>query len=228
MIGVVVPVHNEEHLLGACLEAIASAAAHPDLDGEPVTILAALDSCTDGSAAIAAAYGVVTLEVDSHRVGAARAAGAERAVALGARWIACTDADTQVAPDWLSAQLMLDADAVCGVISVDDWSEHPDDVRRKFLELYTHADGHRHIHGANMGFSTQAYLRAGGFAPLAVSEDISLVQALIDSGARIAWSAAPRVTTSSRLRGRLRGGFADYLRKLDDRHHFAPGLLLPE
>ncbi len=78
-----------------------------------------------------------------------------------------------------------------------------------------------------MGFSTEAYLWAGGFAPLAVSEDVSLVQALLGSGARIAWSAAPRVTTSARFLGRLSGGFADYLRRLDDRQSFE-GLLQPE
>ncbi|MEO8630847.1 MAG: glycosyltransferase, partial [Betaproteobacteria bacterium] len=65
MIGVVVPVHNEERLLGACLEAIVSAAAHPALDEEAVTIVVALDSCTDRSAEIAETYGVVTLKVDS-------------------------------------------------------------------------------------------------------------------------------------------------------------------
>ncbi|MEO8630862.1 MAG: glycosyltransferase family 2 protein, partial [Betaproteobacteria bacterium] len=158
------------------------------------------------------------LKVDSRLVGAARAAGAARAVALGSRWIACTDADTRVAPDWLAAQLLLDADAVCGLISVDDWSEHSDEVRLAFLQRYNDADGHRHIHGANMGFSTEAYLRAGGFAPLSVSEDVSLVHALAGSGARIAWSAAPRVMTSARLESRARGGFADYLRDLGEHH----------
>ena len=58
----------------------------------------------------------------------------------------------------------------------------------------------------------QAYQRAGGFEPLACSEDVALVEALQRSGATIAWSAAPRVMTSARTDARARGGFGDTLR----------------
>ncbi|HUD32119.1 MAG TPA: glycosyltransferase family 2 protein, partial [Variovorax sp.] len=67
------------------------------------------------------------------------------------------------------------------------------------------------IHGANLGVSAEAYERVGGFRPLACSEDVALVEALQASGARIAWSAAPRVTTSARADARARGGFGDTL-----------------
>jgi hypothetical protein len=67
------------------------------------------------------------------------------------------------------------------------------------------------VHGANLGVSAQAYLRAGGFAPLACSEDVALVEQLQATGARIAWSAAPRVVTSARRASRARGGFGDTL-----------------
>jgi thymidine phosphorylase len=67
------------------------------------------------------------------------------------------------------------------------------------------------VHGANLGVSAEAYLRAGGFQALACSEDVALVEALKASGARIAWSAAPRVTTSARTNARARGGFGDTL-----------------
>ena len=49
--------------------------------------------------------------------------------------------------------------------------------------------------------------RAGGFEPLPSSEDVALVRALEAVGARIAWSAAPRVVTSSRHESRAPGGF---------------------
>jgi hypothetical protein len=75
-------------------------------------------------------------------------------------------------------------------------------------------DGHRHIHGANLGISATAYLRAGGFPPLACHEDVHLVSQLERCGARIAWSCRPRVTTSTRLECRAVGGFGDYLRSL--------------
>jgi hypothetical protein len=107
--------------------------------------------------------------------------------------------------------LALDAEAVCGSICVDDWSAHPQHVRDYFRQTYVDADGHQHVHGANLGVSAQAYRRAGGFAPLACSEDVALVARLLETGAHVVWSAAPRVVTSARLASRARGGFGDTL-----------------
>ena len=226
MIGVIVPAHNEERELERCLAAVRAAAADPALGGEAVRVVVVLDSCSDGSRAIVrrhAKHGrrgvdgacvVEGLVVASRNVGAARAAGAARLLALGARWLAFTDADTRVAPAWLAAQLGLEVDVVCGTVAVDDWSPHLDDagaLRRYFRRGYTDADGHRHIHGANLGVSAAAYLRAGGFEPLACSEDVALVAALERCGARFAWSSAPRVVTSARRNARAAGGFGDTL-----------------
>ncbi|WP_322101620.1 glycosyltransferase [Paraburkholderia sp. J41] len=211
MIGIVIPAHNEAALLGPCLAAAQEAARHPALGGETVRLLLVLDSCTDGSAAIARRMEVETLTVDARNVGAARAAGARRLLELGARWLAFSDADSRVAPDWLAAQLALGADAVCGSVMVDDWSTHPSRTRATWQARYRDADGHRHVHGANLGVSAQAYRRAGGFAPLACGEDVALVDLLSASGAVIAWSAAPRVVTSARTDARVRGGFGDTL-----------------
>lgn len=211
MIGVIVPAHNEEALLAPCLAALFHAARHEALAGESVRIVVVLDTCDDFSGAIARAYGVETLTLEARNVGIARAAGADLLLAGDARWLAFTDGDSRVSAGWLVAQLSLQADAVCGSIAVDDWSAHPHSVREYFCRTYVDADGHRHIHGANLGVSAAAYRRAGGFPPLACSEDVALVQRLIASGARIAWSAAPRVTTSARAVARARGGFGDTL-----------------
>ncbi|MEG2029843.1 MAG: glycosyltransferase [Janthinobacterium sp.] len=222
MIGVVVPVHDEEACLGACLEALRAAATCALLAGEAVGIVIVLDACSDGSQRIAHAHAMHAdarwrldcIAIDRRNVGAARAAGAQLLLQRGARWLAFTDADTRVSPTWLSTQLGLHADAVCGSVGVDDWSPHEhsaDALRAHFERSYTDADDHRHIHGANLGVCASAYLRAGGFAPLACSEDVALVAALQASGARIAWSAAPRVTTSARRNARARGGFGDTL-----------------
>lgn len=214
MIGIVVPAHNEERDIGETVAALLLAAAHPALLGEKVEVLVVLDSCSDATGAIARFGGARTLAVDARNVGRARAAGAERLLAEGARWLAFTDADTRVSPEWLVRQLELGADAVCGSIGVDDWSVHgcyADALRGHFARTYTDADGHRHIHGANLGVSAEAYVRAGGFPALACSEDVALVEALQATGARIAWSAAPRVSTSARHDARARGGFGDTL-----------------
>lgn len=219
MIGIIIPAHNEERYLDACLHAARIAAGHSALCGEPVRITVALDSCTDGSLAIVAQHaaqeqGIDGICVDAHNVGIARAAGARHLLKFGARWLAFTDADTQVSPDWLVQQLRLNVDVVCGTVAVNDWSPHHDDaelLRSHFRNSYTDADGHRHIHGANLGVSAAAYLRAGGFEPLACSEDVALVEALQRSGAQFAWSAAPRVNTSARRDAKARGGFGDTL-----------------
>ncbi|WP_133645915.1 glycosyltransferase [Paraburkholderia flava] len=211
MIGIAIPVHNEAALLAACLASVRAAAAHPQLRGEAVYTVVVLDACTDDSHAIALEYGVALLHVDARNVGHARATGAAALLAAGARWLAFTDADTRVCADWLVAQLLLGADAVCGPVSVDDWSDHPPHVRETFYRMYVDADGHRHVHGANLGVTANAYRRAGGFPPLACSEDAALVDLLIATGASIAWSAAPRVVTSARKESRARGGFGDTL-----------------
>jgi len=214
MIGVVIPAHNEEQHIAAALVAIQHAAHHPGLMGEPVQVLVVLDSCSDATGAIASAAGVQTMAVTVRNVGSARAVGTTQLIKAGARWLAFTDADTIVSPEWLVKQLEQKADAVCGSIGINDWSMHgdqADNIRLHFARTYHDVDGHRHIHGANLGVSTEAYLRAGGFRPLACSEDVALVEALQASGARIAWSAAPRVSTSARADARARGGFGDTL-----------------
>ncbi|MCD2517104.1 glycosyltransferase [Massilia sp. G4R7] len=228
MIGVAIPAHNEEAFLGACLDALLAAARDPALDGEAVTVLVVLDACTDGSAQVVqdclprfAAVGVALdcIEVDERRVGAARAAGARHLLDAGARWLAFTDADTRVAPGWLAAQLALNADVVCGSVAVDDWSPHgqtAEALRAHFDGFYQDRDGHRHIHGANLGVSAAAYRAAGGFEAVPCHEDVLLVRALEGIGARFAWSARPRVFTSARVDARARDGFGDTLLRMLD------------
>jgi glycosyltransferase involved in cell wall biosynthesis len=215
MIGILIPAHNEEDLLEDCLQAALLAAQHERLDGETVEILVVLDSCTDRSSDIVSTYPVHCLAIEARNVGQARAAGAHFLLERGARWISCSDADSRVAHDWLVAQLALDVDAVCGTVTVEAWHESFDESAQiRYHQHYQARDGHRHIHGANLGISAEAYQRAGGFEPLACDEDVQLVRQLERCGANIAWSHRPQVLTSARLDSRARGGFGDYLRDL--------------
>jgi glycosyltransferase involved in cell wall biosynthesis len=215
MIGILIPAHNEEVLLDECLSAALRASKHALLAGEPVEVLVVLDSCTDRSAHIVGRYPVLNLQIEARNVGQARAAGARLLLERGARWIACSDADSRVADDWLVAQLGLGADAVCGTVTVEHWHESFDQAAQiRYHSHYRGCDGHRHIHGANLGISADAYRWAGGFQPLACDEDVQLVRELELSGANIAWSHRPQVHTSARLDSRARGGFGDYLRQL--------------
>jgi glycosyltransferase involved in cell wall biosynthesis len=222
MIGIIIPAHDEAGHIGACVTAAKHAASHHQLLGEDVRVIVVVDHCTDETAEIAQTLGAEVVSVSARNVGVARAEGARHALSLGARWLAFTDADSVVADDWLVRQLDLCAEVVCGVISIHDWSPHLAAVREHFARTYTDADGHRHIHGANMGVSAAAYLRVGGFAPLEHSEDVALVEALIADGARIAWSAAPRVVTSARTDFRARKGFGATLVDVSRRYFLAP------
>lgn len=215
MIGVIVPAHDEEKLIEACLLSIRRASRHADLQGEEVKILVVIDACTDATGPLARHSGASTVDVTCRNVGMARKIGADLLVAQGARWLAFTDADSEVSPDWLACQLALETDVVCGTVSVADWSDYGESLQRHFELTYSDRDGHAHIHGANLGVSTQAYLAAGGFEGVETGEDVALVDALRRNGATIAWSAAPRVVTSARAAFRAPSGFGATLQRID-------------
>ncbi|EJM15491.1 glycosyl transferase [Pseudomonas sp. GM21] len=214
MIGVVIPAHNEQRHITACLASILIAARHPGLTGQQVSVLVVLDDCSDNTGQLVAGQGVAKLDVSFRNVGKARATGAEALLNAGAQWLAFTDADTVVPHDWLARQIEFKADAVCGTVEVDSWTEHGDLVRSKYLELYQFIENHRHIHGANLGLSAEAYRNAGGFQHLAAHEDVHLIADLERVGARIVWTATNPVVTSARRDFKGRGGFGDYLTAL--------------
>jgi glycosyltransferase involved in cell wall biosynthesis len=215
MIGVVVPAHNEEVEIGACLASLMAATSAPELLGEPVMVVVVLDDCSDDTGAIADGFGVATIAVQVRNVGIARSIGAAKCLEAGARWLAFTDADTVVSAAWLVAQLGQCSDVVCGTVGVKDWNGFHPGTRLHHESHYRDVDGHRHIHGANLGVSAPAYLKAGGFQPLETSEDVALVEALRVTGATIAWSAAPRVETSTRRQFRAPAGFGATLLRMD-------------
>lgn len=217
---VVIPAHDEEQLLPACLDALGLAAVRSPV---PVDVLVVLDACRDATAATALAGGAEILAVEGRNVGAARAAGAAEALAgaVPARtWLACTDADTRVPPYWIERQLDhadRGADVVTGTVQVDDWAEWPSDTTTAYLAAYRRGvtgDRHPHVHGANLGLTGAAYLRAGGFPPIRTSEDRALVRAAERAGLRVARATDVPVLTSARRSARASGGFSDHLHDL--------------
>ncbi|MGH3721655.1 MAG: glycosyltransferase [Pseudonocardiaceae bacterium] len=209
------PAHNEAELLPACLAALRRAAATVDV---PVHLLVVLDACSDRTAE--AAGDAEVLAVWERNVGAARRAGFTHLLhELGADrvWLASTDADTQVPKGWLADQLThahRGADAVAGMVSVADWSEHPPTTAERFRRLHHHVTGHYHVHGANLGISARSYVTVDGFPPLPAHEDIALVAALKRTGHRVLHAADPPVITSARRHARATEGFADFLIQL--------------
>jgi glycosyltransferase involved in cell wall biosynthesis len=220
LVGIVVPARDEELLLPACLDALEIALAA--LVGVRTEVVVSLDRCVDGSAAVVASYPwVQAVEADAGNVGTARGRGVARVLeqATGVPpeqiWLATTDADSVVPPDWLTTQLALAGqgwEVVVGTVDVDDWSGHPPETGPRWLASYRHVEHHPHVHGANLGCSAAAYLDAGGWSPLASDEDVALLAALAHR--RVIRTATIPVLTSSRRDPRANGGFGDTLRDL--------------
>lgn len=212
-IGIVIPAHNEEQHLSACLQSIQQAIQH--IGHDRVEILVVLDSCTDHSRLMVESHQVNWIECDYACVGKARDLGIRHLIHQGVTWIACTDADTIVNPDWLLRQMQHQpTDAICGIVVLDDLNPLSIPQQQKYLTHYQDSMDHQHIHGANLSFSVDAYLQAGGFEPIPCHEDVSLIQKFMTQCCKITWSNLVRVTTSSRLQGRAPQGLSHFLKQL--------------
>lgn len=224
-IGIVIPAHNEGDSIAECLGSIKTAIEQlpPYIEAFAIVVL---DSCTDDTLIKVRAAGIDPINCDYRCVGRVRDAGIRQAIDQGATWIACTDADSIVTTDWLVQQVThilqhIDAkpsiDMICGVVSIDQWDHLTPKTKEDYLAHYQDKMGHRHIHGANLSFSSEAYLKLGGFAPLPCHEDVDLVNRFESQGCNILWSNKVRVITSSRLQARAKEGFAAFLNNLERR-----------
>lgn len=225
-VGIVIPARDEEVLLPACLDAVDEAVrALHDTHPEILTrVFVVLDACRDRSAQVVAGrHDVTTVVTQARNVGLARALGVSAAAdwAMDSRtdagtealWLANTDGDSAVPRHWLLAQVRMAGEG--RELVVGSVEPHPGDLTAEELALWRarhiSADGHEHVHGANLGFSWDAYESVGGFAPIPTHEDVELVGAMRRAG--VSWIASGRmaVTTSGRRVARAPGGFAHYL-----------------
>lgn len=222
-VGIIVPAHDEEALIGSCLDALERARVRVASHVATYLVLV-LDHCRDRTRMIAEkhAYGEQrVIEVDFANVGKARAAGAEEALRHFEHhdprrvWLATTDADSRVSPDWLLKQLAAadsGADALAGTIEVDSCGRFAPSYVEAFKRFYAAGgDAHPHVHGANLGVRADAYQQAGGFAALATGEDHALWNTLRRCGRHVVSQRDVRVITSGRLQARAPLGFAHFL-----------------
>ncbi len=177
----------------------------------------------------------VTLTGAQAHVGRARQlamdAACARLVAAEDGLILSTDADTEPAPDWLAANTREAerADAVGGraMLHADERGALAPGVRRLYLldigyrraleelcalyapEAWDPFPRHHHQFGASLAVTARAYAHVGGLPAERTSEDVALVDALRQSGARLRHSPAVQVRTSARAVGRAEGGLAD-------------------
>lgn len=225
-VGVVIPARDEEDSIVACLDSILAALdTCPDVHESWVVVVA--DCCGDRTAGLARerldGRGKV-IDCSAASPGSARSRGAAEVLAHFAGhsptqvWIANTDADSSVSPDWISQQLRLAEQGLCGVagiVRVSSVEGQDAAVMHEVLADYTiNLNGtHPHVHGANLGIRADAYIDVGGWSDLTVAEDHCLWRRVRAHGWPTIAAVSSVVFTSGRLHGRAIGGFADTLRR---------------
>jgi hypothetical protein len=231
---VVVPARNEEDLIGSCLRALAT---QDHVAYEEYEVLLILDRCTDGTESRARQVATDHPRLRLHLLdGPGEGSGPARRVGMDAAcarllWvgrpeglIACTDADTVVASDWLLAQLRAlsrGARAIGGRIELADDGSLPERVSRRHAEqgrlrherLLSEPDPkgeaqHWQFSGASLGLEARVYREIGGLEPLNALEDEGLESALLEHHVPIERLLSVRVTTSPRLVGRASRGLS--------------------
>lgn len=240
---VAIPARNEAACIVACLEAL-NGQVGARLDD--IVLLA--NNCTDDTAAIARSvelHPMTRLHVveralppDIANAGMARRLAMAAAVPFAGRngILLTTDADGQVDPDWLGANLAAmagGADVVAGWAELHpiDWGNiptrlHEDDAQECAYdklcdEIHARLDPdpfdplprHTQHSGASIAVTASAYARCGGIPAVASGEDRALIAALRGVDARIRHAPEVRVVVSGRILGRAVGGMADTIRR---------------
>lgn len=229
---VVVPAADEQEHISACLRAL-DAARHRLRRQRPhvaVRVVVVLDDCRDDTAQRLADHPhVEVLHVLQRCVGAARRAGAALAqpssvgslehTSLEHIWIANTDADSVVPPDWLVGICRAADDGFHAVVgTVVPNAGLATELRQEWHRRHDLIEGHGHVHGANLSVRADVYFDVGGWSALRTGEDRDLLRRLQRRPATaVLRTALQPVLTSSRPDGRAPEGFSAYLRALADR-----------
>jgi Glycosyl transferase family 2 len=249
---VAIPVRDEEERLPACLRALSLQRDRSGRSIPPtlVRIVVFANNCTDQSARLARKLGgalLLDVRVVEARLPASSAhAGAARRTAmdLAEAWleeggerdgvILTTDADSQVAPNWIAENLSAfeaGAEAVLGRIDLNGEGKFlpealhrrgalEDAYERLLTELSWLLDplehdpwpNHATISGASLGVTRAAYCRVGRLPRVPLGEDKALIALLSRHDARIRHCPSVHVVTSGRTDGRAPGGVAETLR----------------
>jgi glycosyltransferase involved in cell wall biosynthesis len=219
---VAIPARDEAESIVACLASIDRAAAGCT---QTVRVVVAADRCRDDTAELAAGFtaahcSVTVLTRRWTGVSAARAAAV--AVGLGDAaegwWIANTDADCRVPPDWLARQIDLarrHVHAVAGIVRIDPGVSSSLLAERFRRHYAVGTTRHRHVHAANLGICVEAYRAVGGWPPhSALGEEHHLWRRLRQGRFDTVQDSELWVFTSHRTHSRVIGGFATRLRHL--------------
>jgi GT2 family glycosyltransferase len=239
-IAIVIPARNEAARIADCLTALAGQVSERV---RVILVVNNTTDGTAGLARKVASGNGINLSVlectlAAHEgVGTARRMGCDHALRnmQGLRSLLTTDADCIVAPDWIARNLahLDEADAVCGriepmaseteiLVRVDTHLGVLEATYRRLVQDFfaRHVPGHAEIAGthgeaagATLALTREAYVMAGGFAPVKCGEDRRLVRALRRAGARVRHVDDVTVQASCRLTGRAPGGMSDALKE---------------
>lgn len=240
---VAVPIQNEVDRIGGCLAALARQEG-----AGPFAAVLLVNNTTDGTAELIRSLLPIlpfrATVVEHEFPPELRSAGHARQMAMfiaamqaveGAA-VLCTDADGQVAPDWLAnnlRHLRAGADAVAGRITVDPIEaalipQHLHDADAQecaYADLLDELDTlmdpdpadpwprHTEHSGASICVTLDAFREAGGIPAIPAGEDRAFFDALRRIDARIRHAPDVMVTVSGRLQGRAKGGMADTIRR---------------
>lgn len=249
---VIIPAKNEAATIEPTLQALRKQTnlRSESLDPASYAVTVLANNCTDATADIvrtyAARHPTFRLRVEERHfppeqanIGTARRtlfdAACAKFEADGIDGIvASTDADTQVAPDWIAttmAEFATGVDAVGGriLLSPDGLEGLGSELRRLHLldtgyrillaNLEALVDPqpcdpfprhHQHF-GASLAVRVSAYRRAGGIPAVETLEDMAFFERLTQSDARVRHSPRVRAFTSGRRDGRVPMGLSTQL-----------------
>lgn len=216
-LSVVLPTYNREPLLRRAVTALLRQSAPP----ASYEIVVVNNNCTDGTAAMLASIEDARVRVlRETRQGLSHARNAGLA-ASRAEFVAFTDDDVEVAPDWVERLLEAfdahpEADGVGGRVMPAWDGDPPGWLTRAHwgpLALQDHGDGERvfdratpiGLIGANVAFRRSVFERIGGFAEhvqrvkdgIGSTEDHELLNRLYAAGGRTIYS--PRIVAYARV-----------------------------
>lgn len=236
---VIVPARDEAERIEACLAALAAAAAQ--VSG-PTRVVVVDDGSTDGTAELARSAlggwgaGHRVIPGPAAGVGWARRTGFEQALSElaggGEALLATTDADSQVAPDWLAVlHHRLDDGhvVIAGDVQLSPGAD-PRLSRARARRLRTRVRAlppaesgaaHPHFAGSNLAFAAETLRRLGPLPTPRSLEDEAILHRCRTLGIPVLRDAAAVVATSARLEGRAPGGLAAALTA--DAAALAPG-----
>ena len=182
--------------MASALAALGVAMAHPALAEVPCRLAVVFDSCTDDTSDIVRTWSSgltgpppLLVTTQSASVGVARRIGC---TVLLRRWrdrnprhlwLATTDADSEVPPDWLAVQMRRHDegyDLWAGRVAVVDSSSRPIGTAREWSLRYDIETAP--IHGASLGCNQGRYLEVGGYQAVRTGEDRALHRAVTAAG----------------------------------------------